>query len=54
MKDQDFLAVFQAAIAEIKTMTVQFLEVSDPIDQYLLELYAAMELGTSTTEFDTH
>jgi hypothetical protein len=35
-------------------MEVQFLEVADPIDQYFLELYAALELGLPTDEFDTH
>jgi hypothetical protein len=32
----------------------RFLEVEDPIDQYLLELYVALELNTSLSEFDTH
>ncbi len=54
MKNQAFYAAFQLAVEEIREMTVQYLEVSNPIDQYLLELYAALELGTSTTEFDTH
>ncbi len=35
-------------------MKLRFLEVSDPIDQYFLELYAALELSLSTDEFDTH
>ena len=34
-------------------MTLRFVEVSDPIDQYLFELYAALELGTSLDEFST-
>ncbi len=35
-------------------MIVKFLLVVDPIDQYLLELYAVLELGMPLDEFDTH
>lgn len=35
-------------------MTMRFLPVDCPVDQYLLELYAAMELGLNLDEFDTH
>lgn len=49
-----FAAAFDKALAEVKGMTVRYLVVEDPIDQYLLELYAALELETSLTEFDTH
>ncbi|MEI9891180.1 MAG: hypothetical protein WDN45_11990 [Caulobacteraceae bacterium] len=49
-----FAAAFAKALAEVRGMTVRHLVVNDPIDQYLLELYAALELDTSLTEFDTH
>lgn len=35
-------------------MDVKFVEVTDPILQYLLELYAHMEYGLPLDEFDTH
>lgn len=49
-----FASAFAEALAEVKSMTLRHLVVEDPIDQYLLELYAALELGTSLSEFDTH
>ncbi len=54
MKDAAFKAAFDQALAEVKGMSIRYLLVEDPIDQYLLELYAALELGTSISEFDTH
>ncbi len=53
-KDDEFYRTVVANIERIKTMEVKFMRVTDPIHQYLLELYAAMEFGTSLTEFDTH
>ena len=52
--DPTFRPAFILQVAKIRTMQYRFLEVADPIEQYLLELYAAMELGTSMDEFDTH
>ncbi len=49
-----FRDAFDHALAEVQGMSVRYLPVDDPIDQYLLELYAALELGTSLSEFDTH
>ncbi len=49
-----FAAAFASALADVKGMTIRFLPVEDPIAQYLLELYAALELRTSLTEFETH
>ena len=54
MEDPTFKAAFDRALAEVKGMSIRYLLVEDPIDQYLLELYAALELGTSLSEFDTH
>ncbi len=54
MTNPVFAAAFARALGEVKGMTVRYLTVDDPIDQYLLELYAALELETSLTEFDTH
>lgn len=52
--DPEFRPVFLEQVQMIRRMTYRFLEVSAPVEQYLLELYAAMELGTSMDEFDTH
>jgi len=41
-------------VAAVAEMQVRFLPLDDPIDQYLLELYAVLELGLPEDEFDTH
>lgn len=53
-KEPVFRAVFGEQVFAIREMTYRFLEVVDPVEQYLLELYAAIELKTSMDEFDTH
>jgi hypothetical protein len=50
---------FSRQIARVRRMEFCFLEVSNPIEQYLLELYAAMELSKlnqaiDMQDFDTH
>lgn len=35
-------------------MGVRFVEVPDPLQQYLLELYAHLEYGLQLDEFNTH
>jgi hypothetical protein len=50
----DFRPAFLRQVQAIRQMQYRFLPVADPVEQYLLELYAAMELGTSMDEFDTH
>ncbi len=35
-------------------MSVRFVDVSDPVSQYLLELYAHLEWELPLGEFDTH
>ena len=54
LKDEVFAAAFAKALSEVRGMSVRYLLVDNPIDQYLLELYAALELETSLSEFDTH
>jgi hypothetical protein len=53
-KDAEFMPEFHRQIEMIKAMQVKFIEVTDPIAQYLLELYAHMEYGLPLDEFDTH
>lgn len=50
----EFRPAFLRQVQAIRQMSYRFLTVADPVEQYLLELYAAMELGTSMDEFDTH
>lgn len=54
LENPAFRMAFDHALTEVQGMSVRYLIVDDPIDQYLLELYAALELETSLSEFDTH
>lgn len=54
MDTPDFAAEFDRQLARVRAMQVRFLEVPDPVDQYLLELYAVLELGLPLSEFETH
>ena len=54
LREPDFAQVFAEELAKIKGMSVRYLVVQDPIEQYLLELYAAIEFDTSLSEFETH
>lgn len=50
----EFYAEFARHRMVLQNAEVSFLEVPEPVDQYLLELYAALELGMELDEFDTH
>lgn len=52
--DSVFGPEFLRQIDAVRLMEVRFVEVADPVRQYLLELYACMELGLPLDEFDTH
>ncbi len=52
--DLDFRAEFDKQMLLLKECRLSFLEVECHVDQYLLELYAAMELKFTLEEFDTH
>ena len=54
MKDPAFAAEFQNQLTRIRKMCFRFLEVSDSVSQYLLELYAHLEFALPLDEFDTH
>ena len=45
---------FDRQIECVKIMEVRFVEVTDPVTQYLLELYAHMEWELPLDEFETH
>jgi len=54
LEDPLFKETFHQQIELIKKMAVRFVEVADPVQQYLLELYAHLEFGLPLDEFDTH
>jgi len=54
MEDQLFRNEFNKQRERLRKFGIKFLVVEDPIDQYLLELYAALEYKTSLTEFHNH
>lgn len=54
MRDADFVAEFRSHVERVKLMQVRFVEVEDPVLQYLLELYASIEWRLALDEFDTH
>lgn len=53
-KDPIFAAAFHRHIELLRNMGVRFVEVPDPLQQYLLELYAHLEYGLQLDEFNTH
>lgn len=54
LNDPLFKETFHGQVSLVKEMTVLFVEVTDPVKQYLLELYAHLEFGLPLDEFDTH
>jgi hypothetical protein len=54
LNDPIFKEAFHKQVSLVKEMAVLFVEVTDPVQQYLLELYAHLEFGLALDEFDTH
>ncbi|HAD87363.1 MAG TPA: hypothetical protein DCG48_08380 [Rhodospirillaceae bacterium] len=54
MRRDDFATEFRRQIDRVRQMEARFLEIKDPILQYLVELYAHLELRLPLDEFDTH
>ena len=52
--DPQFQPLFADAKARVSNMRVQHVEVDDPIEQTLLEVYVAESLGTEYNSFETH
>ena len=52
--DPQFQPLFADAKARVSNMRVQYVEVDDPIEQTLLEVYVAESLGTKYNSFETH
>ncbi len=51
--EEPYRQTFLDEIAKIKGMRIRFLEVQDPIEQYLLELLASLKFEVSLSGFDT-
>jgi len=52
--DEVFGACFRRHVDAVSNMQVKFVSVTNPIDQYMLELYAVFELNMPVDEFNTH
>jgi hypothetical protein len=52
--DEIFGPEFHRQVELVKAMEVRFIEVDDPVMQYLLELYVHLEYNLPLDEFDTH
>jgi hypothetical protein len=50
----EFRELFQAAKQRVREMSVRLVEISDPIEQTLFEVYVALALNTHYNDFGTH
>lgn len=53
-RDPNFLPLFVEEIQRLKELQVKWIVVENDVDQYLLELYAAMEFELALDEFGNH
>jgi len=49
-----FSTLYRQAKGRVAAMKVRVVEVTDPIEQTIFEVYAALALGTAYNDFDTH
>lgn len=49
-----FRKLYSRAKERVAEMKVRVIEITDPIEQTIFEVYAALALGTAYNEFDTH
>ncbi len=52
--DPQFAEAFSRAKERVRNMDLRFVEETDPLRQALLEIYAAVALGTPYNDFETH
>lgn len=50
---EHFAAAFHREREALSQMQLRLVEVNDPLEQHMFELYAALRLNTSLTEFET-
>ena len=54
LNDKSFSTAYNQSKNEIKEMDIRFIEVTDPCEQTLFEVYVHMVLETKYNDFDTH
>jgi len=54
VRNEDFGQAFLEAKQRISKMDIRYVEEGDSVSQALLEIYAAIVLGTPYNDFDTH
>jgi hypothetical protein len=55
MKNPDFQKAFESAQAYLRSLHVSFVEIANPLEMYVFEAFAAIELGTCEwNTFRTH
>ncbi len=54
MKLPKFVAEFNSAKSRIRSMDIRFVDEPEALNQMILEVYAAVSLGTPHNQFDTH
>ncbi len=52
--DPDFQPFFLAAKERVSNMQIKYIELEDPIEQTIFEVYAAESLGTPYNSFENH
>ena len=52
--DPEFRQLYTQAKARVGRMLIRVVEVNNPIEQTIFEVYAALTLGTRYNDFDTH
>ena len=53
-KNDKFIPYFKEAKQRVRKMKVRVVEIEDPIEQTIFEVYALMELGTKFNSFENH
>lgn len=53
-RDPAFVEIFRAEIERLKSLSVKYVVVEDTAEQYLLEIYSAIEYGFDLDEFGNH
>jgi hypothetical protein len=52
--DEQFKSVFSVERDRVASMSIKYIEIVDPVDQYLFELYASEILQTPYNDFENH
>jgi hypothetical protein len=52
--DPEFAVLFTQAKARVREMSIRYIAIDHPVEQYLFEVYAAEVLNTSYNDFENH